>query len=423
MSTKYDWRVSLESATGFVLDTDQLDVDQLGFLTTPLDDPRVKIRSVSMSGGRNRELDAIPPSTLTIVFDNRDGLFNPNDTSSPYFGLIFPGKAISLDYVNKVAGVAFDYVNNIFSGVVTDWSFDFDINGDATATVSAKDMLGLLAGIDIPATAVPQESTDARFKRICLLAGLNDSQVATGGSYSVMASGTIQGDALQLVQEVLFHEQGYTLVYGGIIFFQARNTIVNGYNAFFTNTGTGEGGIYNYPFSDLQVAYSTDTVATSVTTTSTLGTAVFTDSAKVAQFGLFSNSYDVSYSTFAQQNDLAGYLVNAYGAPEFRPNSLTVSIDGLMSLPNPFNNDIDGYGAVQFVGLASSYGLPVRVLFNPPGDSVDWIDETLVVSSWSHSSTPSGYNVTIGLEPNPFQNVFVLDNLFFGVLDEDKLGF
>jgi hypothetical protein len=400
-----------------------LDVDALGFLTTPLDDSRVKIRSVSFQGGRNRELDAIPPSTATIVFDNRDGLFNPSDTSSPYFGIIFPGKAISLDYVNKVAGVSLDASVNVFSGVVTDWSFDFDINGDATATVSAKDLLGLLAGVNIPATAVPQESTEARFKRICLLAGLNDAQVATGGSYSVMASGTIEGDALQLAQEVVFHEQGYTLVLGGGISFVARNVIPNGYNAFFTNTGSGEGGIPNYPFTDLQVAYSSDTVANSVTTTSTLGTAVFTDSAKVAQFGLTSKSYDVSYSTIAQQKDLAGFLVNTYGAPEFRPNSLTVSIDGLLSLPYFTTNQIDGNYALQFVGSTYSYGLPVRVLFAPPGGSVDWIDETLVISSWSHSSTPSGYNVTIGLEPNPFQNVFVLDNLFFGVLDEDKLGF
>jgi hypothetical protein len=94
-----------------------------------------------------------------------------------------------------------------------------------------------------------------------------------------------------------------------------------------------------------------------------------------------------------------------------------------MTLPNPFNNAIDGGGALSFIGATYSYGLPVRVLFAPPGGSVDWIDETLVISSWSHSSTPSGYNVTIGLEPNPFEDVFVLNSATFGILNTSKLGF
>ena len=146
----YEWRVSLESQTGFVLDTDLLDTGVLGFLNTPLTDSRVKIRSVSVQGGTNRELDKIPPSTATIVFDNRDGLFNPDNTSSPYYGQIFPGKTISLEYVNKVSGASFNDALNLFYGVVTDWSFGYDVSGDATATVSAKDLLGLLAGLDTP---------------------------------------------------------------------------------------------------------------------------------------------------------------------------------------------------------------------------------------------------------------------------------
>jgi len=426
MAQGYEWRVSLESATGFVLDTDQLDVDQLGFLTTPLDDPRVKIRSVSMSGGRNRELDNIPPSTLTIVFDNRDGLFNPENVTSPYYGIIFPGKNIAVDYVNKIAGPRFGDSNNIFSGVVTDWSFQFDVNGDATATVSAKDLLGLLAGVEIPATVVPEESTDSRFRRIWLLAGLNEGQIQTVGSYSTMAGGTIEGDALGLAQNVVFHEQGYTAVGSNTVVFYPRNAFAygpNNYVAFFNNYGTDEANRLNVPFTDLNIAYSNDSVANSVTTVSSLGTAVVTNAAQVAQYGKTSAQYDVSYSTLGQQIDLANYLVNFYGVPEFRPDSMTVSIDDLLTLGNNFDqNVIDGLIALAFVVYASSYGLPVRILFLPPGD-VYGIDKRLVISSWSHSSTPAGYNVTIGFEPNPFQDVFILDNQFSGILDTNKIAF
>jgi hypothetical protein len=423
MSDKYFWQVSLESSSGFTLDDDSgpgiLDNGQLGFLNVVLDDPRVKIRSVSMSGGRNRELDNLPPSTATIVFDNRDGLFNPNNTSSPYFGSFFPGKPILLFYVPVPSLNPYP----MFSGVITEWSFDFVVNGDATATLSAKDLLGLLAGVEIPPTVVPEEPTDQRFRRICLLAGLNDGQIGIFGSYSVMAAGTIEGDALQLVQEVVFQEQGYTQVANNTLYFLSRNQVVNGYNYFFTNTGTTAPGALSYPFTNLAMGYSDDTISNSVSITSPLGTAVYTDAAKVAQFGQVSKSYEVSYSTLAQQFDLAGFLVNSYGAPEFRPNSLDVSIDDLLLLTDPATpGSQPGDLALAFLSAAINYGTPMRVLFAPPGGGNE-IDQDVLVSSWSHSSTPSGYNVTIGLEPNPFQGLFVLDVAAFGILDTNKLAF
>ena len=418
----YEWRVSLESQTGFVLDTDLLDTGVLGFLNTPLTDSRVKIRSVSVQGGTNRELDKIPPSTATIVFDNRDGLFNPDNTSSPYYGQIFPGKTISLEYVNKVSGASFNDALNLFYGVVTDWSFGYDVSGDATATVSAKDLLGLLAGVNIPATSVPQESSEARFKRICTLAGFNSARVLSGGSYATLAAATIQGDALQLAQDVVFQEQGYTAVIGDAIYFQPRNSNTNLYGVIFSNYTT-EANIWNYSFTDLQMAYSNDTVANSVTTTSSLGTAIVTDSVQVAKYGKTSAQYDVSYSTLGQQTDLTNFLVNFYGAPQFRPESMTISIDSLLTAGDQLSsNVVDGYAALYFLSIAYSYGFAVRVLFDPPG-SGDIIDKKLLISSWSHSSTPSGYNVTIGFQPNPFQDVFILDSATFGILNTNKLGF
>ena len=419
----YEWRVSLQSNTGFVLDTDKLDTGALGFLTTPLTDSRVKIRSVNISGGRNRELEAIPPSTATIVFDNRDGLFNPDNSTSPYYGLIFPGKSIQLEYVNKISGIAYNQSISVFYGFVTEWTFSFDLNGDAVATVSAKDLFGSLADVTIPATSVTQESTAARFTRICALAGFNPGQVTSNGSFSTLSAATISGNAAQLAQDVLFQEQGSYWVLGSSIFFNARNTLPNGYNFFFTNTSETVTNIPTYPFNSLEIAYSNDSVANSVTTNSPLGTAVITDAAKVATYGKTSASYDVAYSSFGQQNDLTGFLVNTYGAPQFRPKSMTVSVDSLLTLGNQFNSNlIDGYTAYNFISATYVYGLPVRVKFDPPGDG-DVIDKKLIISSWNHSSTPAGYDITIGLEINPFQDVFVLDSATFGVLNSNKLGF
>jgi len=411
MST-YKWDVSLQSPTGFVLDTDQLDTGALGFLTTKLDDSRVKIRSVSYQGGRNRELDVLPPATATIVFDNRDGLFSPNNTTSPYYGFIFPGKQIVLRYVYDVgANLGFQ----VFSGQTVAWTFDFDVNGDAIATVSAKDSLGSLAGVLIPSTSVPKESSGARFARICRLAGLNDAQFYFETGSSVFAAGTIEGDALQLVQEVVFQEQGYvTVLYTGEISFIGRNWFQEPAAALylFNNNEPITSGFVS-PYQTLSMVYSDDSIVNSVTTTSALGTATSTNSSSVTQYGKVSKTYETSYSTFLEQENFADYISTTYGNPQFRPLDMTVSVDNLLasSVETPF------------VSLRE-YGSLGRVVFDAPGTGGD-IDTTYVISSWSHSATPASYTLTVGFEPLTFQNIFRLDDFQYGSgqLDTGILAF
>jgi hypothetical protein len=428
MPNEYDWRVSLESPTGLILGTGQLNdgsTGKLGNLTTELTDSRVKIRSVSFQGGRNRELDTIPPATMTIVFDNREGIWNPEDVSGPYYGLLYPGKGIHLAYVNKVAGLYFDFAAGVFSGTVTSWTFDYDLNGDAIATVSAKDSMGRLAGINIPSTAVPAERTGARIARILTLAGLNASQYSLAQGYSTLAAGTISGDALQLVQDVAFQEQGFVYSLRSTIVFVQRNAFQEIPEFYFTNVASSPNapaGVYSMPFSSLGVAYSDDSVANSVTTVSSLGTAVVTDAAKVLTYGKTSKSYDVSYSTFLEQTNFTNYLVTNYGAPEFRPDSMQISLDGVLELPDIFAlQNVNGYTALLLASI-SYYGIPVLVEFAPGGSSAELL-ETQVISSWSHSSTPSRYDVTIGFEPATFLGVFRLDDADYGILDTNKLAF
>jgi hypothetical protein len=409
----YNWAASLQSPTGFTLDYDQLSAGyQLGFLTTNLDDSRVKIRSVSYQGGRNRELDALPPATATIVFDNRDGLFSPNNTASPYYGLIFPGKQIVLRYVYDVgANLSFQ----VFSGQTVAWTFDFDVNGDAIATVAAKDSLGSLAGVVIPSTSVPKESSGARFARICRLAGLNDAQFYFETGSSVFAADTIEGDALQLVQEVVFQEQGYvTVLYSGEISFIGRNWFQEPAAALyiFNNNEPITSGFVS-PYQTLSMVYSDDSIVNSVTTTSALGTATSINSSSVTQYGKVSKQYETSYSTFLEQENFADYISTTYGNPQFRPLDLTVSIDNLLA------SGVE----TPFVGLRE-YGSLARVVFDAPGTGGD-IDTAYVISSWGHSATPASYTLTIGFEPLTFQNIFRLDDFEYGSgqLDTGILAF
>jgi hypothetical protein len=416
MAQGYEWIVSLESATGFLLDTDELDVDQLGFLTTALDDSRVKIRSVSMQGGRNRELDAIQPSTATVVFDNRDGLFSPENTSSPYYGLLYPGKLISIDYVDKIGGPRTYDLWQFFVGFVSEWSWDFDVNGDAIAVVSATDTLGILSTITIENQSAPVESTGARIRRICALAGLNAAQYFVDEGFSILEATTLNGNALQLAQAAAFQEQGYLYATLGYIQFLQRNAFQEYAYAIFTNQPVTSSSTYNYE--SVQMAYSLDSVSNPVTTTSALGTATVIGNSQSLQYGKHSKTYETEFSTFKQQQDFAQYLVNSYGTPEFRPEALTFSLDRVLAQDKI---DVSSY-AIGLLVLATQPRYPVKFYFVDSALGMN-SDKLYVLSSFSHSSTPASYTLTVGFEPATFQGVFRLDDPSSGLLDTGILAF
>jgi hypothetical protein len=417
MATGYEWQVSLESPTGFILDTDQLDFQALGFLTTKLDDARVKIRSVSMQGGRNRELDAIQPSTATIIFDNREGLFSPENSSSPYYGLTYPGKLIRLDYINKIPGPYISQVSQFFTGFVSEWSWDFDVNGDAVAIVSAVDTLGSLATIEISDVIAPAEKTGARIQRILLAAGFNEAQFNIQTGISTMAASTVTGNALQLIQQVAFHEQGYLFASGGMIVFFERNNYQEYGNAYFTNlAGQGQPSFF---YDGVKMAYSLDSVTNPVTTTSALGTVTASSDADIVLFGEHAVSYETEFATLAEQQNFTRYLADNYGSPQFRPDSLTFSLDKVLDSDAATDSSLAA-GLVQLASAAA--GTTIRFIFIDSEKGMS-NNELLVIASFSHSSTPASYNITMGFEPATWQGVFRLDDRQFGTLDGNKLAF
>jgi hypothetical protein len=412
----YEWQVSLQSPTGFILGTDELDTGTLGFLTTALDAAGTKIRSVSMQGGRNRELDAIQPSTATVVFDNRDGLFSPENTSSPYYGLLYPGKLIVIDYVDKIGGpTTYDFWH-FFAGFVSDWSWDFDLNGDAVAIVTATDTMGILSTIEITNETAPEESTGARIRRICSLAGLNAAQFFCDEGLSTMAATTLNGNALKLAQDAAFHEQGYLYATLGYIQFLQRNAFQEYAYATFTNQSSVAPSTYNYD--SVKMSYSLDSVSNPVTTTSSLGTATVIGSAQSLLYGEHAKTYETDFSTFAVQQEFTKYLVNNYGTPEFRPEQLTFSLDRVLAQDKI---DVSSY-AIGLLVLATEPRYPVRFYFVDSAKGMT-SDKLYVLSSFSHSSTPASYTLSVGFEPATFQGVFRLDDSEYGLLDTGILAF
>lgn len=106
------------------------------------------VRSVRTNRGRSNELDDFQAGTATVVFENVDRRFDPDYTSGAYYPNVKVRRQI------KIEGVYSAVTYPIFRGVVQSWGQDWPVhNRDATCTVQAVDLFGLLATWDLPDSA------------------------------------------------------------------------------------------------------------------------------------------------------------------------------------------------------------------------------------------------------------------------------
>jgi hypothetical protein len=108
-----------------------------------------------------------------------------------------------------------------------------------------------------------------------------------------------------------------------------------------------------------------------------------------------------------QARDFAFYLVNTFGEPQVRVDSLAVNLG---ALTGPQQNDV----------LGLDLGDVVRVLFTPSGIG-DQIDQVAVIDSIEHSIEPLQHTVRFALSLARIG--FTLDSAELGVLNVNKLGF
>lgn len=106
------------------------------------------VRSVRTNRGRSNELDDFQAGTATVVLENVDRRFDPDYSSGAYYPNVKVRRQI------KIEGVYSAVTYPIFRGVVQSWAQNWPVhNRDATCTVQAVDLFGLLATWDLPESA------------------------------------------------------------------------------------------------------------------------------------------------------------------------------------------------------------------------------------------------------------------------------
>lgn len=393
--SKYIYRVQLEGNDGFLLDVDRLDIGLLGYLT---EDVSSYVRSVSTRRGKSTIQGKFTAGQMTVIFDNRDRAFDPNYAASPYYGSIVPRRKLIFQIGADPDNTGEPFWGDVFHGFIDDWSFDYDVSGDSTATASCSDAFGILANQNVTLTTPIAELTENRIGRV-----LSSTSVAWpidkygyGFSTFTMGTASYSGNALDYLQTVAESEAGY---------FFANNAgalTYYGWNYF-------SYGLFKYPFSDnpgstaipftnIEVSYGTDELYNLVTVQSYAGTVTAQDVASQQAYRIAEGTFDVATAGTAQMTTLANYYISNYGTPRLRVSSITCSLDDpVIQNTMSLGGGSIGYGAAELGRF--DIGLPVEVNWTPNGIG-SAVTQTGFIIGVSLNATPERCNITYSISGN-----------------------
>ena len=139
---------------------------EIGLTKGPLEavsvwtDITTDVRQIIPTRGRqsiNTEFDA---GTLTVLLDNRLGVYDPNNTQSTHDPNLKLGVPIRVQMVHNAV------TYNLFYGHITEWGLDYAAHPDATVTLSCLDNMALLRTGQLTNVTYSQESSDTRLGNI-----------------------------------------------------------------------------------------------------------------------------------------------------------------------------------------------------------------------------------------------------------------
>jgi hypothetical protein len=408
--------VGFPTTTGFgnALQLDGLNIarNQLGTGTlggTAFADLTSLVESVTITRGRNRQLDQFNAGTATVVFDNSSRVLDPLNQSSPYWqGVPYntTGVLPRTPIVISTNGIP------IYTGVVTDWNLEYDIqpNGDKMHA-QCSDVFTVLANQALNAVTPARELSNDRVNTVLNYPEINYQgarNIGTGTSYLGPYAIAQDTEVLNYLQQVTTSEQGYLYVSSaGILTFKGRSSVLNPIaGATFNTTGSG------LPMQSIENQFGDELLYNYIITQSPAG-AVQTTSSATSIAAFQTQQYAVTNllnDTVTEVAALGNYLLGKYKDPVLRFTGISTQLAALTETNQNICLALD-LTSIATVVMAYSTGTPATV------------SQTLIVSGISHSITPQSHIISYNFESTDGNQYLSLNNAIFGTLDNNLLSF
>jgi hypothetical protein len=394
-------------AQTMVLGTGVLGTNILGDSAAVIVDVSSQVDQITTQRGRNAQADQFQTGTLTMRLVDQNGNFNPQNTNSPYYGLLVPMRKV------QISATYANVTYNIFSGYITSYNTitPKDVGDVVYTTITAVDAFRLAQNAQI-STVTGASSGQLSGARINALldqidwpAGMRD--VDTGLTTMQADPGTAR-TSLAAMQVVEISEYGSLYVDpNGFFTFQDRAVTTAGSGAtpvIFNDNGTGIS--YNnavWRLDDTLVYNSAQITRTGGTTQSA------SDAASIAKY--FTHSYNqqnLLMETDAIALQYAQSYVASRAETSVRCDAITLDLY------------TDNYAAGTVAALDLDFFDPVTISTTQPGSST--LTKTLQVFGVAMDITTNSWRTTF-TTLEPIIDGFVLDSALYGLLDTGVLTY
>jgi hypothetical protein len=366
----------------FILGTSQLGFAELASAIPVIVDVSTQTTNISTRRGRNLLQDKYESGSATIRIVDPNGDFNPQNTASPYFGLLQPLRKIQASAI--YSGVTY----GLFGGYITEFRYTYP-TGQETGycTFICNDAFRLMynSGITTVTGGTAGQTTAQRVQSILTMIAWPPAftSIGTGATTCIADPGTTR-TVLDAIHTVEFTEQGaFYIDANGVATFKGRQFVYDAQAAsptIFNQTGTG----INY--AGITFALDDKTIVNKATVTRTGGTAqTYSDATSIAQYFTRSiTATDMLMQTDANALALATAYVDTRKETSIRIETIT------LDLVTP------SYTAGVTAALSLDFFDTVDITNEQPGGST--IQKKLQVQGIAHNITPNTWTTTIATQ-------------------------
>jgi hypothetical protein len=360
---------------------------------------------VSIRRGRNRVLNSFEAGTASVVLEDENGDFNPQNSSGPYFGKLLPLRKIRIfaDY-DDGSGLERYY---LYSGYITSFDNIFRVGLDEVSTVTFQcvDAFRLLQNVNITTVAGSSagQTTGARIENLLDIASFPVSQrLIDVGDTLVQADPGTDRTLLGACQTIEQSELGgFFIDDEGNAVFLSRTTVSEKADEtplLFNDNGT------DISYQSIDFAYDDTQIFNDITVTRLGGVAQNVQStSSIETFFIHSGSRTgLLMQTDAEALDQASMLLNARE-------------DALLRIDSIGLNLMDSTSSDRIVaGLESDLFTLINV--TKTGQATTSFNLELFVQGIQHDITPNTWTTRF-LTAEPIIQAFILDSTIQGLLD------
>jgi hypothetical protein len=377
------------------------------FAATEVPDPVVDLssttRSIKIQRGRSIMRDTYETGTCTVRVIDETGAFNPQNTSSPYFGYLTPLRKV------RVAATTPTTQHFLFSGYVDSYKYSFPTGqelGYVDIVCSDAFRLFQMANIASVTDATAGQTTGTRITKILDQVSFPTSmRITDTGSTTVQADPATSRTSLQALKAAEFAEQGaFFIRTDGTAEFKDRNDVVGSLAAtpieFNQTTGI--------PYSDLRYAFDDKLIINQASMTRLGGSAqvVANVDSSARYFPHGTTLTEMIPQTDAQVLDIARIYVATRANTDIRIDSMVVDLLDT-AVPTDTMIGLDYFDSVKITNVQENGSTIVKVL---------------QVQGLAWDITPNSMRCTV-TTLEPIVEGFIIGSSTYGIIGQSIMGY